>query len=105
MSKGLEALDKINKTFRYVNYDDEGYKYVEPYKMLDECDEEFNIIEKHLKALEIISKKEVDLRKLSVLFHYFRSDRAEDYNKDEEYKERYLTEEEFELLKEVLESE
>lgn len=55
-----------------------------------------------LKALWIISKKEVNLRKLSVLFQYVRSARAEDYNKDEECKERYLTEEEYNLLSEVL---
>lgn len=54
--KGLEALKTIDKTFRYIEYDDEGYRYVEPYKVLDECDEEFETIEKELKALDIIKE-------------------------------------------------
>lgn len=55
MSKGLEALRKIDYEARYVNRDDD-YNLIKPYKATNVCEEEFNIIEKELKALEIIKK-------------------------------------------------
>lgn len=54
MSKGLEALKTIDKTFRYIEHDDEGYKFNEPCKMLNDCDEQFKTIEEELKRLEQI---------------------------------------------------
>lgn len=54
MSKGLEALKTIDKTFRYIEYDDEGYKFNEPCKMLNDCDEQFKTIEEELTRLEQI---------------------------------------------------
>ena len=56
MSKGLEAIKTIDKTFRYTLHDDDGYRFLEPYKMVDECDEEFEVIEKELKAFDIIKE-------------------------------------------------
>ena len=74
MSKELEALNKI--AYRY------GY------------DENIKIIEKSLKALEIIKKKQVNV----FLLH---SVDLETYN-DMIADNRYLTQEEFNVLKEVL---
>lgn len=56
----------------------------------------FEIIEKSLKALEIIKEKEVNVGLLS------RCANAERYNKGICYELRYLTQEEYDLLKEVL---
>ena len=72
--------------------------------------EQFEIIEKELKALEIIRKKNVDTRDLFVVFDWFGRGEEElalnDYNSrhktDEEYNNITLTLEEFDLLKEVL---
>lgn len=74
MSKELEALNKI--AYRY------GY------------DENIKIIEKSLKALEIIKNKQVNV----FLLH---SVDLETYN-DMIADNRYLTQEEFNVLKEVL---
>ena len=76
MSKELEALNKI--AYRY------GY------------DENIKIIEKSLKALEIIKEKGVNAGLLS------RCANAERYNKGMCYESRYLTQEEYDLLKEEL---
>lgn len=51
----LDALNIIDKIFRWSSSDDEGYT-VASYKATDICDKEFEIIEKTLKALEIIKK-------------------------------------------------
>ena len=73
----------------------------------DFCDKEFAIIkaallkaEKEHKALEIIKEKDVDLRTLKAGFKVECG--LQEYNKHQ-YKENELTEEEFNLLKEVLE--
>ena len=60
--------------------------------------EECRTIEKSLKALEIIKEKNVDIRWIEVC------DTVKDYNKGRDEHLNYeLTEEEFNLLKEVLE--
>lgn len=86
MSKGLEALESIEMGFSYDN------------RIL--YDDEFIIIEKELKALEIIIKeKRVDIDLLLM------ADNVKEYNK---YCHKYinietqLTKEEYDLLKEVL---
>ena len=82
MSKELEALERI----RSHNYHELSKR---------EC---LNIIEKELKALEIIKEKEVNV------FIFLHSGDLETYN-DMVEDNRKLTQEEFDLLKEVLKCE
>ena len=85
MSRGLEALKNINLNTILVN---ERYgRYI--------FNVDINIIEKELKSLEIIKEKKVE-----VLWLINKS--LEDYNKNHFYE---LTQEEYDLLKEVLENE
>ena len=80
--KGLEAL-------KIVERDCEDLEQV-PYG-------EFALIEKSLKALEIIKEKNVDVRWIEVC------DTVKDYNKGRDEHLNYeLTEEEFNLLKGIL---
>ena len=78
MSKELEALEKIVDTY-----------------YIDNMDKEISIIEKALKALEIIKNKQVNV---FVLLH---SGNLKIYN-DIVEDDRKLTQEKYELLKEVL---
>lgn len=86
MSKGLEALRLLDHIYGRSN---------------ELSIEEYEIIKKELKALEIIKKKDVDVGLL-------REETLESYN--DIMRERYdyteidytLTQEEFDLLKEVL---
>ena len=90
MSKGLEALEQLSK-LAFV------YGGVEQYRL----------IEKELKALEILKKKMVDIDCLIYCFPY---DGCKDTNGLIEYNrtcpsrinEDELTQEEYDLLKEVL---
>jgi len=85
MSKGLEALNNLVQSC--FNSCDS-----------DEVLSDKTIVEKSLKALEIIKEKCVDVFRIN---YYITSNRI---NELEEYKrDRNLTEEELELLKEVLE--
>ena len=94
MSKGLEALEKIVYEIKWTHNDG---------KTLTRFDkEQVDIIEKELKALEIIKNKKVNL------FHILVFDDYEQYKAHypfSEYNARkdMLTIEEFDLLKEVLE--
>ena len=88
---GLEALDKIDNEVLYGVYAQEHYS------------SEIETIRKSLKALEIIKEKRIDIE--SFYSSFIESDY--DYNF---YEKRYgtygkyeLTEEEFDLLKEILE--
>lgn len=76
MSKELEALNTIIYSYGY--------------------DENVEIVSKALKALEIIKEKEVDVQLLED------SKNLNDYNWCVHTKNRALTQEEFDLLKEVL---
>ena len=80
MSKGLKALKIVEK-------DCEDLEQV-PYG-------ELAIIEKYIKALEIIKEKLVDVFKL------YNCKTVEEYNQAQ-YRDCMLTEEEFNLLKEVV---
>jgi len=75
MSKGLEALKEIC-----------GYYYQSP---------QYKLIEKELKALEIIKTKKVNV------MIFLGCDNLEEYNKHP-LTWNYLTQEEYDLLKEVL---
>ena len=80
MSKGLnhlEILENLVELFAHFSFD-------------------FTVIEKELKALEIIRNKKVDVLSLLCGCNF------DDYNRAHEEKGK-LTEEEYELLKEVLE--
>ena len=104
MLKGLEALRKLDYEARYANTDDEGYS-IKPYKATNFCEEEFNIIEKELKALEIIKTKRVDVFELllSISNLVYRNP-LERYNSYVEGSfNTKLTPQEFDLLEEVLE--
>lgn len=92
MSKGIEALKRIENQFNQL-----GIKFKESGWHIREDD--YFAIEKELKALEIIKKKNVIMEDLE------RSDKLRDYNiwgyrGNFDY---YLSQEEFDLLKEVLE--
>ena len=98
MSKGLEdfkELKKINCFYCQYHINEECVN--------DKCI--WNNVEKELKVLEIIKEKKVDVGQLTICFS------LKDYNKyifdkfrlaDDEIQERTLTQEEFDLLKEVL---
>ena len=88
MSKGLEALKELKFNLEDIGYDDNSY-------LISLC----NDIEKELKALEIIKRKDICPTKLYC---------AKDYEtylwvceQDEIDKEWILTQEEYDLLNEV----
>ncbi|MBO7713191.1 MAG: hypothetical protein J6S85_06445 [Methanobrevibacter sp.] len=81
MSKGLEALKDLREVKGWNN---------------DEFERRLDIIEKSLKALEIIKEKQVYIRALLA----YKNNLAF-YNEDMS-ESRKLTKEEFNLLKEVL---
>lgn len=99
MSKELEYLEEIKSYFPFVDLG-KGKEYV--------CEKEFNVIkqallkaEKEHKALEIIKEKECDIRWFKYCIKV--NSEVETYNNGlPEYYEK-LTQEEFNLLKEVLE--
>ena len=94
MSKGLEALDNIK---------DEMLEWTEGYE------EDLDIVEKELKALEIIKEKDVNVYWFRYVHKHhkkietrpFHSNALEAYNSGIKV-ERRLTQEEYDLLKEVL---
>lgn len=88
---GLEALDKLF----YGGYCNGGNP-----NDVDEMDKAYNIIEKKLKALEIVDKKRVNVHKFK--WCVFKKYYVNYYNLhfcDEE--DQFLNEQEFDLLKEV----
>ena len=95
MSKELEALAKIKDKLEIWDCSEES-NWEEYSTGYYECEEELNIIEKSLKALEIIKEKQVEVMGLinSINLNF-------DYNKIFNLHPQ-LTQEEYELLKEVL---
>lgn len=93
MSKELE---KIKKMYEYFV---KNYRDLEPKLMICEK-EDFDIIEKELKALEIIKNKRVDVNDLLLFVN------RKAYNDYvvacDDNKLRVLTKKEYDLLKEVL---
>ena len=88
MLKGLEALEKIVDEIKWTHNDG---------KTLTRFDkEQVDIIEKELKALEILKNKKTDINLLL-------NNGLDFYNSC--FYPRKLTQEEYELLKEVLENE
>lgn len=93
MSKGLEALDFIK--FDTQEVDCAGCLIY---------DEQFNIIEKKLKVLDIIKKKKVNVA--DEIFDMSNYTEYITYCSEESYADEYmLTQEEFDLLKELLNDE
>lgn len=86
MSKGLEELNKLVSHIETEYHSDDYY----------ECINAKSTIETELKALEIIIKKSVDIRLLKGCKY------AYVYNDNIGYDEEVLTDEEFDLLKEVV---
>ena len=98
MSKGLKALSKIAKRIGTLKVDENG----EMYNSLEDMYEPYQTIEKELKALEIIKKKNVSL----VLVKVSKDEAEYNYNlyhdcELNEYEKEKLNGE-FKLLKEVL---
>ena len=85
MSKGLEALERMARNV-------ETNEYV----FNDQCCEDYNTIEKELKALEIMKNKEVQIATLIL------SNTCDGYNFSKGLLGKFLTQEEYNLLKEVL---
>ena len=95
MSKGLEALESLRQECNATYFDEKGKQWWTTDKKSDyRC----NIIETALKALEIIKKKNFDL------YYLQDSKDLEMYNDTcDHYRNLcYLTQEEYDLLKEVL---
>ena len=102
MSKGLEALERLHE-FAWSNeeyrndMDNTDYQIVEKeLKRLEEIDNVMFLNNKKLKALEIIKKKKVNV------FWLFNSKDVDEYNSAFYQEWRYLTQKEYDLLKEVL---
>ena len=103
MSKGLEALNSL----KYMACIEAGFNsklitYAEEMEHNEMVEEKYNIIEKELKALEMLKKKKVNI------FHIWVFDDYEQYKAHypfSEYnaKKDMLTFEEFNFLKEGLE--
>ena len=83
--KGLEALKDIREIFTCHDFD-----------FIEKCD----IIEKALEALEIIRDKKVFVANL--IYHFENDDNVINYNRSCGWAKSELTQEEYELLKEVL---
>ena len=97
MSKGLEALEELRDEWDFDNSLPKGF-----------VDKRVDIIEKELKALEIIKSKQVDIRSLDNIICLCATDEnaIKEYNRccgeDEEGNDISLTQEEYVLLKEML---
>ena len=92
MSKGLDALNIIGNYQVCINYGLDEYEAIK-----NVIPNSFDTIQKELKVLEIIKEKRVNAFALSM------SKTLESYNNLlYVYPERQLTQEEYELLKEVL---
>ena len=89
MSKELEALKRIRQETCPATYMQDFDK--------EEC---LQVIEKSLKALEIIKNKECDMRWLKYCIKEYKTVEVYNNGLPEHYEK--LTEEEFDLLKEVL---
>ena len=104
-SRGLEALEKLHTKINILDTEQDLYNYClitiekelkeKEVKAIEVCKEFFD---KELKALEIIKEKKVNVG------DFVRCKSIEDYNEYCCYgKEETLTQEEYDLLKEVLE--
>lgn len=99
MNKELDVLERIKTHFKDNCVNDWEYSKEFHYE------EDLSTIEKSLKALEIIKKKEVDVHILLTLIHYHKENALTEYNKYiiNDYCDLFiLTQEEYNLLKEVL---
>lgn len=70
-SEALECLERIDKGFRYVTEDDDGYKFNEPQKMLDWYDEEFDTIKQALQSINLLMQ-ELECNDMETLRKYAR---------------------------------
>ena len=105
---GIEAYNKIDNTLCLnsqnlkFNIDTEEHIDCKNTEEMVKC---LETISKQLEALEIIKKKRVDVNYLKLCFvdnsPYFENG-LEEYNTFREDEEEQLTQEEFELLKELL---
>ena len=98
--KGLEALNKIANIKMKEQYKTiKGGCFV--YRVVsDDYSKELKIIEKELKALEIVKNKRVDI--VGVLIYAFNQENGCEFYNSYMSKEIELTQEEYDLLKEIL---
>lgn len=102
MSKGLELLKAYENKYTFASqFNGDRLPYYQTIKMLEP-------IEKELKALEIIKNKSVNVRNL-IIYCFEMNDTYEEYVDVFNYCDNYwelgnelLTEEEYNLLKEML---
>lgn len=107
-NEAMEDLDNIIRGFNETTTGMYGLGEVVVGNELEYCyKNELNTIkatlqqaEKLEKAWEVVNNKEVNMIRFKAVVML--NGNANDYNKNEEYKERHLTEEEFDLLKEML---
>lgn len=94
MKKGIEAFKRIKEnTTCYVSQDYDMTNY----------DADVEVVEKELKALEIINNKRVDVASFKAIVSTHPKKALEYYNQSMGFNpRRLLKQEEFELLKEVL---
>lgn len=92
MSKGLEALNRIGKV--YYPTESKNLYFSEDYG------DDFDIIEKELKVLEIVKKKSE-----FSFWDFKHCDNFDEYNELYNTRDNRLTQEEFNFLKEVFEYE
>lgn len=100
IGKQLKAFEIIKKMYEYFV---KKYRDLEPKLMICEK-EDFDNVEKSLKALELIKNKEVDVSWFKYCLKYCENDTSalKRYNKNCDIE---ITVEEYELLKEVLNEE
>lgn len=96
MNKGLDALTALKHCVTDTHFNTRDFVDI----ALD-VEKTSNIIEKELKALEIIKEKQIDCEGFMV---YAKNRNVDEYNDDILGIEtiRWLTQEEYDLLKEVL---
>lgn len=95
MSKGLKALSKIAKRVGTLKVDNNGMIY----NSLGDMYESYKIIRKELKVLEIVKNKRVPIQ---VIFEFDTYDDYFEWAYSNVIRLYLLTQEEFNLLKEVL---
>jgi hypothetical protein len=104
MSKGIDALNNLLLEISEVVIDEKTM--LPGFKLPKHQCERIEIIKKELRALEIITKKNVDIYSIKVCInveHYNSVIKSRNFNNNYSYEIWYnLTEEEFDLIKEVL---
>lgn len=105
MSKGLEALERIGKRkYKTTVANITGFETIS-ISVKQDNRKDYNIIEKELKALDIIKNKQIDIWQLRQYMSFnlimTKKEQLNEYNK-RHATFLHLTQEEYDLLKEIL---